>query len=102
MAHLRFLLPIVFLVAPVIAHAEQKQCGAESCGTPTKSTKTINGVVHNCTSTTCSKSCCTLGDPPVCSVEKTTTSDCTPAKVISPGKSKIEKYKAPSVNMKQQ
>ena len=102
MAHIRFLLLIVFLVAPVIARAEQKQCGAETCGTPTKTTKTINGVVNNCTSTTCFKSCCTLGDPPVCSVEKTTISDCAPAKVISPGGSKIEKYKAPSATMKQQ
>lgn len=101
MAHIRFLLLIVFLATPVAARAEPKQCGAETCGTPTKGTKTINGVVHNCTSTTCSKSCCTLGDPPVCSVEKTTTSDCTPAKVISPGRTKIDKFKAPSADSKQ-
>jgi hypothetical protein len=102
LAHIRFLLLIALLTAPVVAHATQKQCGAETCGTPTKGTKTINGVLHNCTSTTCSKSCCTLGDPPVCSVEKTTTSDCTPAKVISPGRTKIDKFKAPSADSKQQ
>ena len=100
MANIRYLLFVMLLAIPVAARAEQKQCGAESCGVPTKSTKTIGGVVHNCLSTTCSKSCCSLGDPPVCSVEKTTTSDCTPAKVISPGK--IDKFKAPSATMKQQ
>jgi hypothetical protein len=101
MTAIRFLLLVLLLAVPVPGSAEQKQCGAETCGTPTKTTKTINGVVNNCTSTTCSKSCCSLGDPPVCSVEKTTTSDCSPAKVISPG-SKIEKYKAPTATMKHQ
>ena len=64
MAHIRFLLLIALLTTPGVAHATRKQCGADRCGTPTKGTKTINGL-HNCTSTTCSKSCCTLGDPPV-------------------------------------
>jgi hypothetical protein len=39
MAHIRFLLLIVFLAAPMVARAEPKQCGAETCGTPTKTTK---------------------------------------------------------------
>ena len=68
-----FLFIMVFLGTSGAANAEQKRCGGATCGTPTKTTKTINGVNHNCDSTTCSKSCCTLGDPPVCSVEKTTT-----------------------------
>lgn len=72
----------------------EKKCGAESCGAPTKTTKTINGVVHNCDTTTCTKSCCTLADPPVCTVEKTTKSDCTAARTFP---KQIEKLpKAPS------
>ena len=68
MAHIRFLLiAVFFLVVPIAASGEQKQCGAETCGAPTKTTKTIGGVAHNCLSTACSKSCCSLGDPPVCS-----------------------------------
>ncbi len=101
MTHAKLLAFVVCLVVPIAALGAEKQCGAESCGSPVKTQKTINGVVHNCESTTCSKSCCTLGDPPVCSVEKTTTSSCTPAKTISPGK-QIQKYKAPSATMKQQ
>jgi len=99
MAYIKLLFLMLFLGTSVAANAEQKRCGAETCGTPTKTTKAINGVNHNCDSTTCSKSCCTLGDPPVCSVEKTTTSSCTPARV-SPGK--IQKYKAPGATTKQQ
>jgi len=45
MAYIRFLLLALFLATPVAANAEQKQCGAETCGTPTKTTKTINGVL---------------------------------------------------------
>ena len=100
MSHTKLLSFVMVLVVPIAALAAQKQCGAESCGSPVKSQKTINGVVHNCESTTCSKSCCTLADPPVCSVEKTTTSSCTPARV-APGK-QIQKYKAPPATTKQQ
>jgi len=98
--HTKLLLCAIVLAVPMAALAAQKNCGAESCGAPTKTQKTIGGVVHNCNATTCSKSCCTLADPPVCSVEKTTTSDCTPAR-ISPGK-KLEKFKAPPATTKQQ
>jgi hypothetical protein len=95
------LLCATVLAIPIAAGAAEKKCGAESCGTPTKSQKTISGVVHNCTNTTCTKSCCTLADPPVCTTEKTTTSDCTPARTISPGK-KLEKFKAPPATTRQQ
>ena len=102
MAHIRFLLiAVFFFVFPIAASGEQKQCGAETCGAPTKTTKTIGGVAHNCLSTTCSKSCCSLGDPPVCSIVKSTTNDCTPAKVTAPGM-KIDKFKAPSATIKGQ
>jgi hypothetical protein len=97
----RFLLCALFLTIPVAVNAEQKQCGAESCGAPTKTTRTINGVTHNCSTTKCTKSCCTLADPPVCTSESTSTSDCTPAKVVVPG-GKLEKFKAPSATIKQQ
>ena len=60
----------------------EKKCGSESCGAPTKAKKTINGVVYNCDVTVCSKSCCSLADPPVCSIEKTTKNDCTVAQAI--------------------
>ena len=100
MIQTRLLLCVMVLAIPMAAGAAQKQCGAESCGTPTKTQKTINGVVNNCDSTTCTKSCCTLADPPVCSIEKTTTSSCSPART-SPGK-KIEKFKAPPATTKQQ
>ena len=97
MVYIRLLFLMLFLGTSA-AHAEQKKCGAETCGTPTKTTKVINGVNHNCDSTTCSKSCCTLGDPPVCSIDKTTTSSCTAARV-SP--SNIQKYKLPGATTKQ-
>ena len=100
MVHMRLLLCAMLLAVPMAAGSAEKQCGAESCGTPTKTKKTINGVVHNCDSTTCTKSCCTLADPPVCSIEKTTTSSCTAA-ITRPGM-KIDKFKAPPATTKQQ
>jgi len=89
----------IILAASTPALATQKQCGAETCGSPVKTKKTINGVSYNCDSTTCQKSCCTLGDPPVCSIEKNTTSSCTQALT---GHGGIDKFKAPPATMKRQ
>jgi len=94
------LLYVLALAVPTYSEAAQKKCGAETCGTPTKTTKVINGVKHNCESTTCSKSCCTFDDPPVCSIEKTTTSSCTAARTV-PGK-QIPNLRGPSSTLKQQ
>ena len=99
MIQTKLLLCAMALAIPMAAGAAEKKCGAESCGTPTKTQKTISGVVHNCDSTTCSKSCCTFADPPVCSIEKTTTSSCTQART-SPRKKLFEK--APPATTKQQ
>lgn len=97
---IRLLLCTMLLVAvSTPASAEKKQCGAESCGSPTKTQKTIKGVLYNCESTTCSKLCCTLADPPVCSTEKNTTSNCTQALT---GHGGLDKFKAPSATLKRQ
>jgi hypothetical protein len=99
MTYMRLLLCAIILAASTPALATQKQCGAETFGAPVKTKKTINGVSYNCDSTTCSKSCCTLADPPVCSIEKKTTSSCTQALT---GHGGIDKFKAPSGTLKRQ
>lgn len=91
-------LTLLAVVIPTQGLAEKK-CGAATCGSPVKSQKTIGGVAHDCETTTCTKSCCTLSDPPVCSTEKTTSSSCAPAKT-TPG-TKLEKFKAPPATTKQ-
>jgi hypothetical protein len=78
-------LSVIILIGATGATGEMK-CGSQSCGTPTKSQKTIEGVVHNCDVKKCTTSCCSLADPPVCQIKTETISDCTPARLLPGGK----------------
>lgn len=87
----------LFAVSP--ANAEMK-CGSQSCGAPTKTQKTIEGVVHNCDVKKCTTSCCSLADPPVCQIKTEIISDCTPARLI-PGQKRLN-HSVPELKTLQQ
>jgi hypothetical protein len=99
MRHLIFMVGLLAVLVPASALAESK-CGAQTCGTSTKSQKTIDGVVYNCDVKKCSTSCCSLADPPVCSIKTDTISDCTQARAV-PGRNLRNLLNPPATKLQQ-